>query len=227
VSFILDALKKSEGERQRQSGPALFEVKVAPPRTRFPPWALAIALLLAVNLGVVAWFLLRDRPPVSLRSADAGSPAATTPQPPAASQPAPVESIERSAGSPLSSARPSEPEPVLTDEEPLEEPFADELEEPLFEEPPAAPAATGRVTRGTDLGVPTYDQLASAPGQSLPELSIELHVYADAAQDRFVFIHNRRLKEGDALPDGTRVERIVPEGAILSVRGRRFLLQRE
>ena len=30
MSFILDALKKSESDRQRQSGPALFEVKVAP-----------------------------------------------------------------------------------------------------------------------------------------------------------------------------------------------------
>ena len=36
MSFILDALKKSESDRQRQSGPALFEVKVAAPRTRLP-----------------------------------------------------------------------------------------------------------------------------------------------------------------------------------------------
>ena len=59
MSFILDALKKSESERQRQSGPALFEVKVAPRRTRLPLWALALALLLAVNLAILAWMLLR------------------------------------------------------------------------------------------------------------------------------------------------------------------------
>src|ERR1700733_5257526 len=59
MSFILDALKKSESDRQRQSGPALFEVKVAPPRTRLPLWAIAIAALLAVNLGIVMWMLLR------------------------------------------------------------------------------------------------------------------------------------------------------------------------
>ena len=34
MSFILDALKKSENERQKASGPALFEVKVAPPASR-------------------------------------------------------------------------------------------------------------------------------------------------------------------------------------------------
>ena len=40
MSFILDALKKSETDRQRASAPALFEVKVATPRLekvgRFP-----------------------------------------------------------------------------------------------------------------------------------------------------------------------------------------------
>src|SRR5215469_17519073 len=61
MSFILDALKKSENDRQRQSGPALFEVRVAPPRTRLPLWAIAIAVLLVVNLGIVMWMLLRHQ----------------------------------------------------------------------------------------------------------------------------------------------------------------------
>ncbi len=60
MSFILDALKKSERERQKQSAPALFEVKVAPPRNRFPVWAVVIGVLLAVNMGVVLWLLLRN-----------------------------------------------------------------------------------------------------------------------------------------------------------------------
>src|SRR2546429_3449631 len=60
MSFILEALKKSEADRQRQSGPALFEVKVAPPRTGLPLWAAAIAVLLGVNLVIAAWMLLRS-----------------------------------------------------------------------------------------------------------------------------------------------------------------------
>jgi len=59
MSFILDALKKSETDRQRQSGPSLFEVKVAEPRRRLPVWAVAIAVLLGVNLIVISWMLLR------------------------------------------------------------------------------------------------------------------------------------------------------------------------
>src|SRR6202044_1415220 len=59
MSFILDALKKSETDRQRQNGPALFEVRVAPPRSGLPLWAIGLAVLLAGNLVIVAWGLLR------------------------------------------------------------------------------------------------------------------------------------------------------------------------
>ena len=62
MSFILDALKKSENERQKQTGPALFEVKVAAPKPSLPLWAVALAVLLVVNIGVVIWLVLRKPP---------------------------------------------------------------------------------------------------------------------------------------------------------------------
>jgi hypothetical protein len=37
----------------------------------------------------------------------------------------------------------------------------------------------------------------------------------------------RRLREGDSLPDGVRVESITPEGAIMSYNGSRFMLPRD
>src|ERR1700760_4193886 len=77
MSFILDALKKSETDRQRQSGPALFEVRVAPPRNGLPLWAIGLAVLLAVNLVIVAWVLLR-RP--ATPEVSAGTPASTEQQ---------------------------------------------------------------------------------------------------------------------------------------------------
>lgn len=75
MSFILDALKKSESERQRQSGPALFEVKIAPPRSRFATWGGAIAALLAINFLVVGFVLWRGNP--SRGAAPAAAPGAT------------------------------------------------------------------------------------------------------------------------------------------------------
>jgi len=90
MSFILDALKKSESDRQRQSGPALYEVKVAPPRTRLPPWAIAIAALLVVNLGIVMWMMLRHSAHGSEPAPAAPASAASVVAPPPAPVPAAV-----------------------------------------------------------------------------------------------------------------------------------------
>jgi general secretion pathway protein B len=72
MSFILDALKKSENERQKASGPALFEVKVAPPASRFPVWAVVVGVLLGVNLIVlIAVLLLRDKADPAVQATNA------------------------------------------------------------------------------------------------------------------------------------------------------------
>src|SRR5579864_7400108 len=76
MSFILDALKKSESDRQRQGGPALFEVKVAPPRHALPSWAVAIAGLFLANLAVVGWLLWRHAAAPAPGPAPAAAPAA-------------------------------------------------------------------------------------------------------------------------------------------------------
>jgi general secretion pathway protein B len=81
MSFILDALKKSENDRQRQSGPALFEVRVPPPRSKLPMLAVIIVSLLVVNLGVVGWLMLRKPadaavpPPPAAANAPGATPA--------------------------------------------------------------------------------------------------------------------------------------------------------
>jgi general secretion pathway protein B len=83
MSFILDALKKSESERQRQGSPSMYEIKVAPPRSRFPVWAVVIGLLLGVNLLVlIAVLVLRDPAPPPAPVAGAAVPAAPAAAPP-------------------------------------------------------------------------------------------------------------------------------------------------
>ena len=59
MSFILDALKKSESERNRQSGPVLLEVRVAPPRSRLPAWAIVLGIARLANALVLGYLLLR------------------------------------------------------------------------------------------------------------------------------------------------------------------------
>ena len=40
-------------------------------------------------------------------------------------------------------------------------------------------------------------------------------------------INMHKLREGDSLPEGVRLESVTPEGAVLSYNGSRFLLPRE
>jgi general secretion pathway protein B len=222
MSFILDALKKSESDRQRQSGPALFEVKLAPPRTALPTWGIAVGALLLVNLGVVMWMLLRHstvRPETTPAAAAAVSapprPApATTAQPVLASQSAlvpatlPAPPVAAAGG-----AAATTPVPNPEDLAPASEPASTSVVSP-------------HVRRGTADGVLLYQDAAAAADAHLPQLRLDLHVFAARTQDRFVMINMHKLREGDSLPEGVLVESITPDGAILSYNGSRFLLPR-
>jgi hypothetical protein len=91
-----------------------------------------------------------------------------------------------------------------------------------------APAGFGNhVSRGTSSGVPLYQDVALTPGVHIPELRLDLHVFAAKPQERFVMINMQKLHEGDNLREGVHVESITPEGAVLSSNGTRFLLPRD
>src|SRR5690606_2879431 len=55
VSFILDALRKSEHERRQEEVPSIAHVPLAPPRAHLPPWAVAVMLLLLISVLALTW----------------------------------------------------------------------------------------------------------------------------------------------------------------------------
>ncbi len=225
MSFILDALKKSENARQRQAGPSLFEVKVAPPRRGLPAWALAIGILLLVNVLVLTWMMVRR--PGRRASPDtrvvAGAPirpvsAGTAPPHPAASVPS-TPSPVITAGAPAASATPSPAATAVGLAPPAQSAPAGSAGDyaPALQPPPAAGVA------GT---LPLYGDIASAPDSNLPPLHLDLHVYAADPRKRFVMIDMQKLREGDSLANGVTVVAIRPDGVVLSFAGRQFLLPR-
>jgi general secretion pathway protein B len=250
MSFILDALKKSESDRQRQNGPALFEVRVAPPRTRLPLWAIAIAGLLVVNLGIVMWMLLRHQLASSAPGPQPVTAAATTPpstgirvpvvatSAPAApgAAPAAAAAPPGTAGAPAGTAGTAAPTPPTapaaataragTVNGAPDSANADDYA-PAEEPPAPAPGLGNRVRRGTASGVPLYQDVSATPGTQLPQLRLDLHVFAARPQDRFVMINMHKLREGDTLPEGVHLDSITPEGAVLSYNGSKFLLPRD
>jgi hypothetical protein len=264
MSFILDALKKSESDRQRQSGPSLFEVKVAPPRRSLPVWAVIVAALLVINVIVISWMLLRhpttqqpsastpaptEAPPPSIAASRAigqGTAPARNPVPPsvsaagsagaaadAAPPPAAPAAEQASAHVPSQrqSAAAAPPAGGAGQSAGAATPAGAGGGEPSDVEPAdTAPAVEPGAVQGSGAAqgaagdLPLYRQVVSSAG--LPELHLDLHVFAARPQDRFVMINMHRLGEGDSLPNGARVEAIRPDGVVLSYHGTRFLLPR-
>jgi general secretion pathway protein B len=224
MSFILDALRKSEHERQRQVGPGIADIREgAASRSAFPIWALALGGLLALNMLVVIVVAFRDHStrggaaPVSeaAPAPTATAPTAPTPQPlAAASAPAATSNTQ------APTATDQQAEPLSADSAPAVEP------EPTLR-PEAKPAVPSNAeTDESYASLPTLGDV-TLQGTSLPELHLDLHVYASRPVDRFVFLNTRKYREGGKTPDGTTIERITPDGVILNHRGVRFLLPRQ
>jgi general secretion pathway protein B len=199
MSFILDALKKSETERQQQGGSDFANVPSSVESPGAPRWLWALGLLLAVNLAVLLGVLLRDDAPQ-----DAG--------------PSFSERI-REARDRESAAR--------TGAEPPTEPAARPAAEPVAEASPAAPAEARPQPQYTLAALPTADELRANGQVQLPSLHLDIHVYSTRPEERFVFINMVRHREKSRLAEGPVVQEITPEGVILDYSGTRFLLPRE
>jgi len=58
----------------------------------------------------------------------------------------------------------------------------------------------------------------------LPELHIDIHVYSEVPEERFVFINMKKYNEGDKIVEGPFLNSITEEGVILIQQDIMFLL---
>ena len=216
MSFILDALKKSEAERQRQSGPALLEMRIVRPERRLPVWAIVVGVLLIVNVAVLGWLAWRP-------SGAQGNAARPRPTPamaagePARAAPAPVITVPvattpalAAPATPAAQARAAPGGGVAANA------GANDAEENPADLTPAVPAPPGADSNA----LRRYAELNG----TLPELRLDLHVYAAKPADRYAFINMHKVREGDITPEGAHVLEITRDGVVLEFRGTEFLL---
>ena len=210
MSFILDALKKSETERQQQGPSDFANVPSSHESTGAPRWLWVLGLLLAVNLAVLLGVLLRkDTPEIVPASAQASA----AQQQPAASA---------SFSDRIREAREKE-SATRTNAGPRTEPAA----EPALAKPAPVPAQPRPQPEFTVAALPTAGELIANGQLQMPNLHLDIHVYSEKPADRFVFINMVRHREKSRLAEGPVVQEITPEGVILDYAGTRFLLPRE
>ena len=212
MSFILDALKKSETERQQQTGAEFSSIPSSPGEPQSFKWLWILALLLLVNVVVLIGILLRPDKPAAVPPPVETTPAETRPA--ESSKPAEPSFEER-----VAEARQNQP----ADDAPMT--AAPATPEPA-PEPAVAPAAPTS-TASTTSRLKTIDELRLSGSLQLPELHLDIHVFADDPAERFVFINMSKHRENSRLDEGPVVAEITPDGVILEHQGRRFLLPRE
>lgn len=229
MSFILDALRKSETERQRQSGPGLIDAGHRPPASRRALWLPVLVVVLAANLAVMAFIWLR-RPAQAPAEASSPQPvAAAAATPASAGAAAPAAVVPGAAAI----AADNETAYAATADMPALETAAGVTTEVLV--PPAgtapdaqAGAAAGSAASGVILeGLPTVGELIASGAISTPPLHLDIHVFAADPAGRFVFINMRKYTEGAQLTEGPKLDEITREGVVLSQNGRRFILNRD
>ncbi len=216
MSFILDALKKSETDRQSQNSAEFANVPVSDGEDGPPRWLWVLGALLLVNIVVVSGLLMRTDGQSAIQ-APAPQPEATIAYEPAA-QPAPQQQFAAE----VAAAR----QVTLPREAPDTVEQTDVGSSPMSEPAAAAPAqTTGETTN--PLALPTAQEVVANGSLTLPALHVDVHVYSESAADRFVFINMTKHKEGSVLAEGPRVQSITPEGVVLSQDGITFLLPRD
>jgi general secretion pathway protein B len=216
MSFILDALRKSETERQHKGSAEFANVPTSGDRREGPPtWLWVLGALLLVNLVVLIGLFLRP---------DVGPPkpvAATSPPVQPVVEPRAEEEPRGDFASRVAAARENAPAveelPAPVEPAPAKEEPATTIAPPIARPVPARPANA----------LPTIHEVRAQGRVSLPDLHVDIHVFSEVASDRFVFINMTKHKEGSQLPEGPLVEEITPDGVVLSMNGTTFLLPRD
>jgi len=218
MSFILDALRKSETERQRQSGPGLVDAGYRPPARRRGFWLPLLVCVLVANLLLLGLVWIRSAPaPTSPAVATVPAPVTAPIAPPVPAAP-PDADYEAMADVPA--LEPEDPSPAE-----MPEPL-DTVAEPYgYETQPVDQGVAGRGTVVDDL--PTAGQLMASGALTTRPMHLDIHVFSTTPAERFVFINMRKYAEGAQLDEGPRIEEITPEGVVLNEGGQRFLLTRE
>lgn len=155
MSFILDALRKSEHARQRQTGPALAEAPVATPKSATNRWAPAAIALLLVNLVAIGVLLLvrsGDEPPASAQP-DSGR---------AAEGPSVTDSVAAAPAAPATSNSVA-PSPQASVTQALPETHPPPMLRPAAEPPAAGNPLAREVASGAPAMEPSAAAAAATP----------------------------------------------------------------
>ena len=214
MSYILDALKRADAERERGAVPGLHAQQTAAlaaaptTRVRTRLWLIggAVLTLSAIAAGLWQWR--------------------------ASTNEAPLPAVQLAVVAPLvntSAAPAAAPAPVVASPLPVVAPVAVSPAPPVVAAPvhAATPKAAVSAPAAAPVVAPVIPLLSEMPEdfrRQIPALTITGAVYSETPAQRLLLVNNLVLNQGGLAAPEVSLEEIRPKSSVFSFRGTRFRL---
>lgn len=197
MSYILEALKKAQAERQLGNAPTIHAPTLQAAPVHVPAvkktGMLAVAGVIIVVLAGGYFWSQRSPAPV----------------------PAPVVAVAPAAAPAVAPA--PMPAPVVVKAEPVPPPRKAVIAPAPVQTPAPAPAPVS-----AEDNVRFAKDLPQEIQQQLPRVGFGGYMYSENAADRLVLVDKTLRHEGEEIAPGLMLEKLLPRGAILNFRRTRY-----
>jgi general secretion pathway protein B len=208
MSYILDALKRADAERERGAVPGLHSQSLATPVALTPPghrnalWGALAALtgIGALAAGTWLWSMPASQAPQVVEPARVAAPV---------SMPVTTASAAVAVITPL---------PIVVAVAP-----------PLVKSPVIAPnvattTATAKTPAPAPVNIPLLSELPEEFRRQIPALTITGAVYSETPANRLLLLNNLVLTQGSLAAPEVTLEDIRPKSSVFNFKGTRFRL---
>ncbi len=221
MSYILDALKKSDQERKSGGVPTLQTVHIPVAVEDRKPWNLyGVISMLLLALAFVIGFVVSEKEAAIV--ADRGALSAADEsvlKPPPESKPEVQTKIEPEPPSQLQTSPLAAPKPAAT---PTVVAVAAPVPAPAIKPVVLQPVEPVKKPLPELEDIPYLHELPEYQQQSIPDLSFAGHVYSSNASNRSVIINGNTMSEGDSIMQEFNIRQITSSGVIFVFQGTVF-----
>lgn len=217
MSYILEALKKAQAERQLGSSPTIhapsLQAEQSRPAARFSMPMLAAVLGMAAVIGVLLVLVWRPTAPDAPVTASAPPAAASAPAPQAAAP----------------AAAPAEPTPLpapVADLPPSVANLARATASATASAPVVAAApvssSAAKPAAAPEEPVVNLRDLPEPIQRAIPPVTVGGYIYSKNAADRLLLVDKVLRREGDEVAPGLLLEKLQPKEAVFNFKGYRY-----
>ncbi|MFQ5993658.1 MAG: general secretion pathway protein GspB [Acidiferrobacterales bacterium] len=227
MSYILDALKKSEEERELSHMlDSENDGLSASLKRPFWPVAIGLALLLIVSLTSLRVWWQADEPQTVTMAEPIAQVAPSLAQRSSATKLEPVTKVAVGdlAEQTRLAAKKAQRRKITQTKTRHVEPAMPKVSQAAARQT-TIPALTPRGPQEL-AAVPFLRQMPNEFRRSIPKLAVNVHLYSADEAENLVYINNRQYRKGEQIKGGLRLEEIVEEGVVLSRNGVYFKLPR-